>query len=253
MKIGVGITTYNSEKYFEALYNSLPLSKITELVVVNDGEPYSNKYDCNWIQHHRNNGPSVSRNDCLLFLQDRDIDYFFLIEDDMIIKDPNIFEKYIEASNESKLEYLCFVSTSWESGTPGNRAPKLEVQYNNNVSICFYPHMCNEFTFKTRQCLQDTGLYDKRFKYMFDVENVYNITKARHCPGFWWFPDIKNSDELIQNNPETQSRVNNNGERDKNIAPDFKRFYEKHKVNVNEITCLSQNQIIDKLKSLKNK
>ena len=36
-KIGVGIVTYNSEDYFKALYESLPLAKINELVVVNGG------------------------------------------------------------------------------------------------------------------------------------------------------------------------------------------------------------------------
>lgn len=251
MKIGVGITTFNNEKYFKDLYDTLPLSQIDELVVVNGGKPYNGKYDCHWIQHNKNNYPSVCRNDCLRFLQERDVDYYFLIEDDMIIKDSNIFNKYIEASKLTGLGYFCFVSTSWESGTPGNRTPKLEVQYSKDVSVCFYPHMCNEFTFKTKQCLQDTGLYDNKLRYIFDIDNVYTITKTKHSPGFWWFPDIKNSDELIMNNPETQSRLNAGGERDKKLAKEFDYFHEKYKIALNQVVPLPKDNIVMKLRSLK--
>lgn len=251
MKIGVGITTFNNEKYFEALYNSLPVDKITELVVVNGGKSYKNSYNCNWIQHNKNCYPSTCRNDCLSFLKERDMDYYFTIEDDMIIKDPDIFDRYIQASEESKLGYFSFVSTSWESGAPGKRTPKLEVQYNNNVSICFYPHMCNEFTFKTKQCLQDTGLYDHKFRYIFDIDNAYTITQSKHSAGFWWFPDIKDSDNLIMNNPETESRLNAGGERDKKLAKEFEVFYNKHQVNITHINNLSESEIVSKLKNIR--
>ena len=42
MKIGVGVTTYNAEHYFKDLYDSLPLDRIDELVVVNGGKEYKN-------------------------------------------------------------------------------------------------------------------------------------------------------------------------------------------------------------------
>ena len=134
MKIGVGITTYNAEHYFKDLYDSLPLDRIDELVVVNGGKEYKNKYkNAHWIQHSKNYYPSVCRNDCLRFLMERDMDYYITLEDDMVIKDPNIFDKYIEAAELSKFGYFCFASTSWESGEPGNRTPKLELQYSKDV------------------------------------------------------------------------------------------------------------------------
>ena len=248
MKIGVGVTTYNAEHYFKDLYDSLPLDRIDELVVVNGGKEYKNKYkDAHWIQHSKNYYPSVCRNDCLRFLMERDMDYYITLEDDMVIKDPNIFDKYIEAAELSKFGYFCFVSTSWESGEPGNRTPKLELQYSKDVTVNLYPHMCNEFTFKTKKCIEDTGLYDNKFRYIFDVENVHRIAQAGHIPNFWWFPDVKGSDELIMNHPETETRINAGGERDRKLGKEYDMFIKKHGTTVQGIPQLTKQEIIDKI------
>ena len=248
MKIGIGITTYNAEHYFKDLYDSLPLDKIDELVVVNGGKPYKGNYkDAHWIQHKKNYYPSVCRNDNLRFLQERDCDYYITLEDDMVIKDPDIFEKYIEAAEKSKIGYFCFASTSWGSGEPGNRTPAVELQYSKDVSIGLYPNMCNEFTFKTKECLNDTGLYDNKFRYIFDVENVYRISKTKHIPAFWYFPDIKNSDDLIMNHPETQTRINEGGARDKKLSAEYKMFFDKHNDNIQTIPKLSKEEVKNKI------
>lgn len=251
MKIGVGITTYNHEEYFEALYDSLPIKEIDTLVVVNGGEKYKGSYDCNWIQHNTNCKPSMCRNDCLRFMQERDMDYYFIIEDDMIIKDSTIFERYVEACEISRLGYLCFVSTSWESGSPGSRTPKAIIKYNKDIAISLYPHMCNEFTCKSRECLRDTGLYDTSFNHMFDVDNVYTISKSNYAPGFWWFPDIKDSDDLIMNNPEAASRLQAGGKRERELPNDCALFHRKHNTALGNIQPATLDQITAKLKAIK--
>jgi len=249
MKIGVGITTFNSEKVYSNLYESLPRDKIDVLVTVNGGKEYKNKYtDSHWIQHSQNYYPSTCRNDCLRFMHERDVDYFITIEDDMVIKDKDIFEKYIAAANISKIGYFCFVSTSWGSGTPEKRTPKIELQYSKNISVCLYPNMCNEFTFKTKKCFEETGLYNNNFRFLFDVENVYRISKTNHMPGFWWFPDLKNSDQLIMNNPDSQTRINAGGERDKKLGPEYELFYKLHSINIPNIPNLPKENIINKIK-----
>jgi hypothetical protein len=169
-KIGVGIVTYNSESYFTSLYNTLPLNKINELVVVNGGTPYTQSYNTHWIQHYKNYYPSVCRNDCINFLRNRNCEHIFIIEDDMIIKDQDIFDTYINASKESGLKYFSFVSTSWESGTPNKRTPRLVVEYKNGTSISFYNNMCNEFTYHHTSCFDRVGTYDKNFRDPFDID-----------------------------------------------------------------------------------
>ena len=76
-KIGVGITTYNTEHYYNALYNSLPHNTIDELVTVNGGKEYAGRYDSDWIQHRTNRYPSVCRNDCINFLLEKKCEHIF--------------------------------------------------------------------------------------------------------------------------------------------------------------------------------
>jgi glycosyltransferase involved in cell wall biosynthesis len=239
-KVGVAITTYNSESYYKTLYDSLEQCDcIDTLVTVNGGDHYKGHYAGSWIQHDVNHYPSVCRNDAVNFLLNRDIDYIFLIEDDMIIKRPDTLDKYIEAHETSGLSYLCFVSTSDGSkDAQGNRTPRLSVQYpKSDVTICLYSNMCNEFTFHTADEFRATGLYDTKMRDAFDVDLTYRRTKWSHkkIPPFWYFPDIKDSDNYIQNNPNAVSRLQADGARQKVVGEQWKYFKQKHGVMVNEI------------------
>ena len=245
-KIGLGITTYNSENYYKSLYNSLEGAKIDEFVTVNGGNPYKENYQCDWIQHSKNRYPSVCRNDCVTFLLNKGCEHIFLIEDDMIIKDVSIFQKYIEASKISKLNYFNFVSTSWESGLPGNRTPSLVVNYSPEVSISLYKNMCNEFTYHHSSCFKE-DLYDSNMRDMFDVEMVYRQSLKKNSTPFWWFPDISNSDDYIENNPEVQSRLQvdrPDGSRQSIMPQLFEYFTKKHKVSVSEIPKVDKKEVI---------
>lgn len=255
MKIGVGIITFNSENYYKDLYNSLQDCEYDELVTVNGGKPYEQQYNSHWIQHSKNFYPAVCRNDCVSFLMNRNCDHIFLIEDDMIIKNKNIFKLYIKASQSTGLKYFSYVSTSWESGSPGNRTPRLTVQY-DDVSISFYKNMCNEFTYHHKSCFEQTGLYDSQFRDPFDIDRVYRESKQSHCAPFWWFADITNSDEYIQNNPIAVSRLQSDrpdGSRQQRIQEQWKLFHSKHKLMVKEIPDTSRDELIKKLKKISPK
>lgn len=252
-KIGIGIVTYNSEDYYKALYNSLPFNKFDILVTVNGGDKYKHNYKGNWIQHSENVYPSVCRNDCINFLLQRNCEHIFIIEDDMILKSPDIFDKYIQASKESGLKYFSFVSTSWESGTPTKRTPRLTAEYKNKVSISFYKNMCNEFTYHHKTCYEKTGLYDTNFRDPFDIDFAYRESKQNYAAPFWWFADITSSDDLIINNPNAVSRLQSNrsdGSREQRIEKEWKYFIKKHNILVNQIQDSSKEEVIKKLKTL---
>jgi hypothetical protein len=256
MKIGVGIVTFNSENYYKDLYNSLPFDSIDELVTVNGGDEYNEKYkNSDWIQHNKNRFPSVCRNDCITFLLNKDCEHIFIIEDDMIIKNKNIFKKYIEASKQSGLKYLHFVSTSWEAGTPGNRTPRLTVEYSKDVSISFYKNMCNEFTYHHKSCYEEVGIYDTQFRNPFDIDLAYRESKyGKYAAPFWWFADITNSDDYICNNPIAVSRLqakDNPNSREKTIQKEWEKFIQKHGLLVNQIPDTSKNDVLLLLKKIK--
>lgn len=257
-KIGVGITTYNSEEYFKTLYKSIDNTKVNELVVVNGGEKYNNNYDCDWIQHNKNFYPAQSRNDCITYLLNRDCEHIFLIEDDMIIKNSDIFKKYIEASTISGLKYFSFVSTGQGSGSAYNRTPKTVVEYNNNINLSLYQNMCNEFTYHHCTVFNELGLYDPspELRNAFDIDMAYREAKiGKWTTPFWWFPDISNSDDYIENNPNAQSRLQSDrpdGSRQQLLYKTFEFFRKKHNIEIQNIPAADKNEVIDKLRRIKN-
>ena len=251
-KIGVGITTYNSENYFKDLWNSLQSScaRFDELVVVNGGNKYEGNYECGWIQHNINYYPAVCRNDAINFLMNRGCEHIFLIEDDMLIKDKNIFTKYIKASEASGLKYFSFCSTSWESGEPGNRTPRLTVEYTPEVSLSFYKNMCNEFTYHHYTAFEDTGLYDTQFRDPFDIDMAYRESQQGHAAPFWWFADVTGSDDLVCNNPVAVSRLQGerpDGSRAQRIEEQWKLFVAKHGAFVGDIPDTSKDKVLQRL------
>jgi hypothetical protein len=253
-KIGIGITTYNSEDYFKTLWDSLQCCRYDELVVVNGGEKYKEIYECGWIQHNINYYPSVCRNDAINFLLNRGCEHIFLIEDDMIIKNKNIFNEYIKASQESGLKYFSFTSMSWDSGPIFNRTPRLKVNYKNNVSVSFYRNMCNEFTYHHSSCFQKTGLYDTQFRDPFDIDMAYRESKTDYAAPFWWFADISNSDDFIENNTNAKSRLQSerpDGSREQRIREQWELFYKKHGKLVQEIPDTPEKEVVKFLKTIK--
>lgn len=254
-KIGVGIVTYNSENYYKDLFNSIDLTTIDHLVTVNGGEEYSKKYGDHWIQHNVNKYPATCRNEAITALLNEKCDHIFLIEDDMIIQDSNIFQKYIEASKVSGLKYFSYVSTSWYTGTPQKRTPRLIVEYSKTVSVSFYKNMCNEFTYHHKSCFDKVGFYDSQFRDPFDIDMAYRESQQDYAAPFWWFADVTNSDNLICNNPIAVSRLQTSrpdGSREERIQKEWEKFIAKHGVMVNQIPDVTREQVIDKLKKIKS-
>ena len=251
-KIGLAITTFNSESYFDDLYKTIPFDKLDEIVVVNGGQPYNKKYEgVTWIQHDQVKYPSVARNDGLKFLLEKNIQHFFICEDDMLIKNSDIFNLYIDAYKHTGIPYYIYSSVAWESGQKGQRTPKIQVEYPDNTVIKFNANMCNEFTYKNVKLIQDVGLYDENFKYTFDVDYAYRVSKRTGIP-FWYFPDMPNSDDLIDNNSNAVSRLDSDGLRITRLGPDYDYFAKKHGINIQTIPSLQRDILIENLKIIKS-
>jgi len=253
-KIGVGIVTYNSENYYKELFNSIDQSKIDHLVTVNGGDEYSKRYGNHWIQHNVNKYPAVCRNDAIVALLKEGCDHIFIIEDDMIIKDSEIFQKYIETSKVSGLKYFSFVSTSWESGTPEKRTPRLVAKYNKITSVSFYRNMCNEFTYHHKSCYDKVGFYDSQFRDPFDIDMAYRESREEYAAPFWWFADVTDSDFYIKNNPVAVSRLQGerpDGNREQRIQEQWSLFLKKHKCHVSQIPDTTKEQVLEKIKKIK--
>lgn len=255
-KIGLAVTTYNSENWFDQLYNTIPFSKLDECVIINGGDKYSKRYNkhTKWIQHKSNHGPAQARIDGIQYLMRQGCEHIFVIEDDMLFKHEDVFDQYINASQSTGICYFCYCSNAPGTGNPGARTPRIQVDY-NDIKISFYSEMHNEFTYYRKSVFDDIGYYDQNYKHLWDVEFVYRVlTSEKYGCGFRYFPDIENSDIYIQNLPESinNSRLNADNMRNKELGIYFQMFEDKYKHHISRVPILTKHQFLNKLKTIFN-
>jgi len=262
-KIGIGIITCNRPEYLRRLLVSLVQceSIINEFVVVNDGKPI-NDFDLSqgeWIENEVNLGVGKSKNIALKHLLKKECDYIFLLEDDIIIKDKDVFNKYIEASKLSGIQHFNFAFHGNDNYLPnGAPAERLRVEYSKDVAVCFYPNVYGAFSFYTKECLEDVGLMDEEYyNAMEHVDHTFFISQAGMTSPFRWFADIADSNKYIEELDKNHSGIEIR--RDEKWIANFQkavaRFAEKSKINVTGPTDVfwTKDQTIDIVKQIKKK
>jgi hypothetical protein len=218
-KIGLGIITYNApEKIKQSAFS---VEGVDEFVIVNDGKPYSN--DCypskaHIIQHPENMKVARSKNDALKYLMEKNCEHLFLMEDDVIIKDPQVFQKYIEASNKSGIRHLNFAYQgphNFKSQETENKEgllarifdeknavpdPLLIVNYKTEPYIELHRACVGAFSYFHRSVIEKSGYFDEFFKNSWEhIDHSYRIIKDGFHPPFGWFADIINSRKYLGN------------------------------------------------------
>lgn len=274
-KIGVGIITCNRNDYLLNLLKTLPITKIDSLVVVNDGDIKNKlflRYPGEWIQNEVNLGVGKSKNKAMKYLYDKGCDYIFIIEDDMLIKDDSVFDKYIEAYKKSGIHHF-----NYGPGSPFNRKqniafdlhnrhlldqhsdpnPKLVIDYGNEVKVALYEHTVAMFSFFTREVLEKVGYIDEDFYNAWEhVDHTYRIIKAGYHPPFWWFADIAESEKYLTEAPgaiDNSSIANKSDQWHKNVYGGREIYKNKHGHYPNQPPLVLKEQVISILKKLKDK
>lgn len=271
-KIGVGIITCNRPEYLKQLLQSIIPCKFDELVIVNDGEHIDNiefKSQFTYIKNETNLGVGKSKNKALKHLLDKECDYIFLIEDDMLIKRADVFDQYIKACKVSGIQHF-----NYGPGSPFNRKqtiqnfdlhnrhilnqhsepnPKLIIDY-KDLQIALYEHTVAMFSFFTKEVLQKVGLIDENYYNAWEhVDHTYMIIKAGYHPPFWWFADIANSTDYLEEAPgaiDNSSIANKNEQWEKNVYGGREVYLKKHGHYPNQPPQVSMETVINFLKNL---
>jgi glycosyltransferase involved in cell wall biosynthesis len=232
-KIGVGIITCNRENFFKKCVDSIP--DVDSLVIVNDGEPYDNSIypdGAEVIQHTKNKCVGVSKNEALRYLIQDGTDHLFLIEDDMLIKNPEVFNQYIKTAETSGIWHLNFGYHGPANKTAeGQKNPRQVVEYDNGIEVALNPNCVGSFSYYLRGVIKHVGYMDERFKNAWEhVEHTYKIIDAGLHPPFWWFADVANSDEYINEQAcsEVNSTIRKNDEWTKNMREGMAWYRHKH-------------------------
>lgn len=271
--IGVGIITCNRPDYLRNLLNTIPHDRIDELVVINDGKPVAN-FDFpieKWIDNPVNLGVGKSKNKAMKHLYDKGCDYIFIIEDDMLIKDASVFDKYIEACKKSGIQHF-----NYGPGSPFNRKqniefdlhnrhlldqhselnPKLVVEYDKNTKVVLYEHSVAMFSFFTRNVIEKVGYIDEEYYNAWEhVDHTYRIIKAGYHPPFWWFADIADSDKYLCEAPgaiDNSSIANKSDQWLKNVTEGREIYKRKHGHYPNQPPYVTKEEVVQCLKKIKN-
>lgn len=272
-KIGLGIITCNRPHYLKSLLESLKpcQDQINELIIVNDGKAVDVElFKGELILNEKNLGVGKSKNKAMKHLLGKGCDYIFIIEDDMVVLNKDIFQKYIEAYKISGIQHF-----NYGPGSPFNRKQDIQFDLHNRhelkqdtepnpkmildykkCKIALYEHTVAMFSFFTKEVLEKVGLIDEEFYNAWEhVDHTYRIIKAGYHPPFWWFADIVDSQNYIR---EAEGAIDNSSiaskseEWQKNVYGGREIYKRKHGHYPNQPPFVSQDEVIQKIKELKN-
>jgi GT2 family glycosyltransferase len=275
-KIGVGIITCNRIDYLRSLLDSLVKCHfdIDELVVVNDGDSVNevSLSKGEWINNKTNLGVAKSKNKALDRLLNKQCKYVFVLEDDIVIKDKTVFAQYVEACKVSGIQHF-----NYGPGSPFNRVqtipnpdlhnrhlldektkpnPKLIVDY-KVCKIALYEHTVAMFSFFTDEVIKQVGYFPEEYDKCWEhVDHTYQIIKAGFHPPFWWFADLANSHELIEEAPgaiENSSIAKDKEKWMQRVMQGREIYKNKHGHYPNQPPTHTEQQVLNILKKLKTK
>ena len=217
LKAAVGITTYNRPDFAKQSIDSVftYLSKLNlPIAIYNDGSSPEFEDEYNKIfqnitgviifNEKVNRGVAVAKNRLLRWMMDEtDAEYFFLLEDDILIKSPEAVTGYIDVCEKQGMHHLAFAHHC--GANDGLMVKEIgNVQYYKNIvgAWCVY----------TRKSIETVGYMDENFYNAWEhVEHTLRIILADLMPGSgaWNFPDAKNSIDWVEQiqNPRTSIHV----------------------------------------------
>lgn len=268
-KIGIGIVTCNRKDFLQDCIAGIDLSKVDEAVIVNDSTLDVRHGLFHVINNNENIGVGKSKNKILKYLFKKNCDYMFIIEDDTIIKDNNVFAEYIKASKITGIQHF-----NYGPGTPFNRkqnqnfdihnrhelsqisepTPRKIIDY-GDIKISLYQHVAGMFSFFTREVIEEVGYIDEDFYNAWEhVEHTYRIIKKGLHPPFWYFADIFNSHHFLSEHKDAieKSAISKNNETFlENVKKGSKIYIKKHGHAPNNPPVVTEQEVVTFLKKLK--
>ena len=249
-KIGIGIITCDRPNYLKDLLKSIDKSNNYEFIIVDDGLTPVEEPDYSVHKTDGRIGVGKAKNIALKKLIDVDCEHIFILEDDCIITNPEVFQIYINAYKETGLKHFNFgpaspwnrvqenpeiigdLSKRGDASQKGDPNPKMTINYANNVSISLYEHIVAMFTSYHASVLKEVGLMDEDFYNAWEhVEHTLRIIKNGDYTPFWWFADVTGSENYIkeqEGEKANTSLAKNEEEFMKRVHDGLQVFYKKH-------------------------
>jgi GT2 family glycosyltransferase len=234
-EIFVGIVTCNRTDFFDKCYQSIKKSKnVDYIMVVNDGDD-DLKIENNdfYVKNKKNLGVGKSKN--ILFKKALSLgcEHIFIIEDDIVIKNPNVFNEYINARNLTGIQHFCFGyhGPANKNGISGGKpCPRYIIDY-GKVKIAINTHSVGAFCYYSKEVLKKVGIIDENYTNAFEhVDHSYRIAKAGYTTPYWNWADLANSVDYLEEIEcsESSSTIRPRKDWSDNIKSGAEYFRQKH-------------------------
>jgi hypothetical protein len=174
------------------------------------------------------------------------------MEDDCIITDNNVFEKYITASYITGLKHFNFGPASpWNRKQEDNSIigdlskrhlarqdaepnPILVVKYNDEISISLYEHIVAMFCYFRTSLLEEVGTMNEDFYNAWEhVEHTFRIIKSGNYSPFWAFADITGSENYLKEAKDEKAKTSLAKDEEtymKQVHDGLVVFYKEHQI-----------------------
>ena len=251
-KIGVAIVTYNRPEYYKQVLENLPNDEFGMLVVVNDGTNiYAQDEDAEIvIKNNAQLGVAKSKNLAIKALLEDDygIEHVFIIEDDILIKDPKVFQHYIKAAQSTGIHHLCYEKINGNGDTP-----KYVLEQPDGVKIGFYHNPQGAFMYANANIIKKLGYFDEKYINAFEhIDFAYNLIKNEVAPPFWYFPDLLESEKYLTDikGSNENSSITNKEKYNENLEKSAIHFVQKWGHFTNEIRDVGLSELGQRLMNL---
>ena len=242
-KIGVGLLTYNRKDLFKQLFDTVKsIDYIDEICVVkNKDVDYDNIFDnlspnIRYINVKDDLGIGYCKNQALIHLLETKCDHIFLIEDDIKIKNVDVFKVYIDTAKTFNLGHL-----NWNTLPSVTNNPTYSITYNNSViDITF--RLCGCFSYFSYDALLHVGLIDDiHYVNALDhCEHAYRFNIMGYTTPFYAFADIHNAFEYLDECGEVTTINHDDIIYKQRLSAAYMSFNRIHNINFNEIRIPSQ-------------
>ena len=262
-KIGLGLITCDRPEGCQKALGSLPWSRLLSVVLVNDGPAETlakanieSAWPLQIIQNESRLGVGRSKNRAIKKLLASGVDHFFLMEDDIFIKNPSVFDRYLEAARSTGIQHLNFSQHGLKNkNAKGVSSPVAVVSY-GNFQIALHRHCVGALSYYSRTCLEAVGLMDEEFYNGGEhLEHTYRIICAGFHPPFWFFADVYHSEDLLGDEPwsPVQSIIASRHRQSDLIDKSEIIFAARHGCTIGNIPVVQKREVLQCLEKIRRK
>jgi GT2 family glycosyltransferase len=262
--IGLGIITCDRNEYYMDCLSGVDHNEVDYVVVVDDGAKRVSEYchpKVKYIQTGPRSGVGNAKHTALEHLMELGCNHLFLMEDDIKIIKPGVFDRYIEASEKTGIQHMMFgyhgpANKAGISGGPPIAKYKFQMhEYDNGdpLVIALNQHCVGAFCYYSRKCIEECGNFDLAFRNAFEhVEHSMRIAQKGFTTGYWNWADIADSCDYLSEQAcsEVSSSIRGFPEWGENIQKATEYFIKKHGVHPVGVPDITEHEVKQQLKQI---